>query len=148
MVSDNNDATNEGVNSERSFLLQRSIQKLQKVGKLRVKIAKLVTRSGRTLPDMGSLSPSASIKESSRMSLKRNESEDSSTAAMEDPFNVDLKQMSLRFSSSQSAAAVPKITLNDFLEKGGYVLQHLLRGLFSVHRTSYSDTDMLLFRLL
>jgi len=94
------------------------------------------------------LSPSASIKESSRMSLKRNESEDSSTAAMEDPFNVDLKQMSLRFSSSQSAAAVPKITLNDFLEKGGYVLQHLLRGLFSVHRTSYSDTDMLLFRLL
>ena len=118
----------DGLTSEKCFYLQRSMHKLQQVGQLRVKAASLVTLSGRTLDEtsLAPLSPSSSAWDSqmpgtpsSVASLERSESLDTTTTAHEDPFNVDLKQLSIRFSSSHPPAATPEVTLNDFLDSGG-----------------------------
>lgn len=127
MVCEDAEAGNDALASEKCFYLQRSIHKLQQVGQLRVKIASIVTLSGRQLQEgpLSPLSPSSSagggsIAPTSVASLERTESHDTTTTATAyDPFNVDLKQLSVRSTSVQYPSAVPQVTLTDFLDKGG-----------------------------
>ena len=113
---------NDEASSERDFFLQRNYRQLQQVGSLRVKVASLVTLSGRLLSQplttASQTSPPVSplIAPSSPYSIERTTSMDSTITASEDPFNVDLRQLSMRFSASQIA---PTTTLNDFIDNGG-----------------------------
>ena len=123
MVCEDTEAGNGDLASEKCFYLQRSMQKLQQVGQLRVKVASIMTLSGRRLQEasLSPLSPSSStgsVNPPSCASPKRTESHDTTTTA-HDPFNVDLKQLSVRPTSVQHSSAVPQVTLSDFLEKGG-----------------------------
>lgn len=117
---------------EKDFLLQRNIHKLQQVGQLRVKVACLITLSGRELagtpvaplpPNSSSgIDTATSLTGSpiSPMRLDRTESSDTTTTATrDDPFNVDLRQMSVRLSSNISPTENPAATLNDFFDCGG-----------------------------
>lgn len=97
------------------------MRQLQQVGQLRVKAASLVTLSGRLFT--GPLSPQSSERDtsppcglSSPIPIMRTDSMDTSTTTGEDPFNVDLRQLSVRFSPAQTVAAT---TLHDFIDKGG-----------------------------
>ena len=121
MVCDDTRAADGELLSEKCFYLQRNMQKLQQVGQLRVRAASITTQSGRTLKE-SSLSPSSVDGNSTTSTffptLERTESYETTSAA-HDPFNVDLKQLSLRLSPSQYPSTVPQISLSDFLEKGG-----------------------------
>lgn len=112
---------NEGL-SEKDFILQRNMRQFEQVGQLRVKAASRVTVSGRVYsgplsPNKeGSMSYSSPINSPSQSPFDRTESMDTTTTTGEDPFDVDLRQLSFRSSTTQ---VVTTTTLADFIDKGG-----------------------------
>ncbi|CAB9510120.1 Nicotinic receptor-associated protein 1 [Seminavis robusta] len=109
--------------SERDFFLQRNYRQLQQVGSLRVHAASLVTLSGRDvskpLATASQILPVSPLSASSSSPIGRTNSTDSTTTANgEDPFNVDLRQLSMRFSATQST---PTTSLSEFMDSGGQI---------------------------
>lgn len=115
--SDENKST-----SEMDFLLQENMRQFEQVGRLRVKVASVVTLSGRLysgtrspVSPRGSASPSNTT--SSPAPIDRTDSMDTTSTTNDDPFNIDLKQMSVRWNANQTVGATT--TLESFIDRGG-----------------------------
>jgi hypothetical protein len=111
--------------SKNDFRLQVNYEKLEQVGSLRVKVAFLVTESGRhfacpvspTSQIMPLALPTTPASSYSPYPLGRTESTESwTTSRGDDPFNVDLKQLTMRLHPTQS---VTSTSLSDFIDGGG-----------------------------
>lgn len=115
----------DGAAPKNDFYLQRNYETHEQVGSLRVKVALLVDESGRqfaspvsptsqTMPLALPTTPSSSH---DPYPLVRTESTESwTTSGGDDPFNVDLKQLSMRLNPTQTATST---SLSDFIDGGG-----------------------------
>ena len=99
--------------SEKDFLLQRNIQRLQEVGKLSVRQAYLISSAGEELPTTYNLLSQSPSTISTTSTSPSSSSPSTSTNGLDyDPLNVDLRQMPV-------LSSAPAVSLNEFIDCGG-----------------------------
>lgn len=104
------DAIQQIERSEKNFLLQQSIHRLQEVGQLRVKIAVLIDSSGQVPAASFGPPPTAPLLVAPSAPIMPDSDHESTNG--EDPFTVDLRHLTV-------LSPGPSMSLSEFMDCGG-----------------------------